>query len=84
MVTKYLDFVMTRMQGGYDYKQEFRFQVLKLATDACESKKEKERNGEILHYRPIDWLRCEKRREKEERVVQERQQRIGYVHPSNA
>ena len=65
-VTEHLDFFMARMQAsGYD--KEFRFQVLKSAIDAFESKKEEERSGRTPLYRPRQWRRSERRREREKK-----------------
>ena len=65
-VTEHLNFFMARMQaGGYD--KEFRFQVLKSAIDAFESKKEEERDGGTPLYRPREWRRSERRREREKK-----------------
>ena len=65
-ITQHLNFFMARMQaGGYD--KEFRFQVLKSAVDAYETKKEAESNGGTPLYRPRGWRRCERRREREKK-----------------
>ena len=65
-VAEHLTYFMARMQAvGYD--KCFRFQVLKSAIHAYESKREAERRGTAPMYRARDWRRNERRKEREKK-----------------
>ena len=60
-ISEHLTYFMARMQAaGYD--KSFRFQVLKSAIHAYESKREEERSGRAPMYRAREWKRNERRR----------------------
>ena len=65
-ISEHLTYFMARMQAG-GYNKSFRFQVLKLAIHAYESKREEERSGRAPMYRAREWRRNERRREREKK-----------------
>ena len=65
-ISEHLTYFMARMQAaGYD--KSFRFQVLKSAIHAYDSKQEEERRGGAPMYRARGWRRNERRREREKK-----------------
>ena len=65
-ISEHLTYFMARMQAaGYD--KSFRFQVLKSALHAYRVKQEEERRGGTPVYRPRDWRRNDRRKEREKK-----------------
>ena len=61
---EHLNQMMKRMQYS-GYNQQFRYEVLMSALNAFEEMKKKDENGEQPLYRPKEWKKVERRKEKE-------------------